>query len=380
MEESSLTTSKNFRKEMKILIDIGHPAHVHLFKHFAWSMLKKGHTLFFTCRDKESEVFLLKRYGFKYKSIGKPFLSTIGKIFGLLKFDLQLFLTSIRFKPDILLSHGSMYAAHAAWLIRKPHISLEDTGNWEQVRLYKPFTPVILTSDLFPHDYGEKQIRFKSHNELAYLHPDYYDVPESTKNDLGFKKGRKHVVMRFVSWNATHDKGQKGLSQNTKRELIELLSEDYDIHISSEGGLPPDLKKYSVKFSPEKVHDALCLADLFVGEGITMAMEAAVLGTPAIYINSLQYAYVKDMEKYGLVFLFKDEVNIIQKVKKIISELDSIESYQKKRNAMLSDKIDLTAFLIWFVENYPESFHIMKGNPSYQDRFKTNFDFENQSS
>lgn len=355
---------------IKILIDIGHPAHVHLFKHFAWSMQKKGHKILFTCRDKENEMFLLQVYKFNYKSFGKHYLTTSGKIFGLLKFDLQLLWTSIRFKPDILLSHGSIYAAHSAWLIRKPHISLEDTGNYEQVRLYKPFTPAILTSDLFPQNYGGKQIRFKSHNELAYLHPHYFSTSESTKNELGFSNERKHVIIRFVSWNATHDKGQKGLSLNIKRELIEVLSKDFDIHISSEWELPYDLKKYEVKFSPDKIHDALYLADLFIGEGTTMAMEAAVLGTPAIYINSLQYANVKDMERYGLLFRFADDVDIINKVRRIIDELDSSETFQDKRKAMLNDKIDLTAFLVWFIENYPESFSIMKETPEYQERFR----------
>jgi len=37
---------------------------------------------------------------------------------------------------------------------------------------------------------------------------------------------------------------------------------------------------------------------------------------------------------------------------------------------MLKDKIDVTAFLVWFIENWPESFNIMKENPDYQYRFK----------
>ena len=37
---------------------------------------------------------------------------------------------------------------------------------------------------------------------------------------------------------------------------------------------------------------------------------------------------------------------------------------------MLSDKIDVTAFLTWFIENYPESKRIMKENPDYQYNFR----------
>ena len=65
---------------MRILIDIGHPAHVHLFKHFAWEMQKKGHTIFFTCREKEFEIYLLEKYGFAFKSFGKKYFSPLGKI------------------------------------------------------------------------------------------------------------------------------------------------------------------------------------------------------------------------------------------------------------------------------------------------------------
>ena len=37
---------------------------------------------------------------------------------------------------------------------------------------------------------------------------------------------------------------------------------------------------------------------------------------------------------------------------------------------MLADKIDVTAFMVWFIENYPGSFRIMKEEPDYQYRFK----------
>lgn len=56
---------------MRILIDIGHPAHVHLFKNFTHEMEKRGHELLFTCRDKEFEIALLEYNKLKYVSFGK---------------------------------------------------------------------------------------------------------------------------------------------------------------------------------------------------------------------------------------------------------------------------------------------------------------------
>ena len=37
---------------------------------------------------------------------------------------------------------------------------------------------------------------------------------------------------------------------------------------------------------------------------------------------------------------------------------------------MLVDKIDVTAFMVWFIENYPTTVKIMKENPDYQNNIK----------
>ena len=41
---------------MKIIILIGHPAHVHMFKHFAHEMCKRNHNVLFVTLDKEFEI------------------------------------------------------------------------------------------------------------------------------------------------------------------------------------------------------------------------------------------------------------------------------------------------------------------------------------
>jgi hypothetical protein len=37
---------------------------------------------------------------------------------------------------------------------------------------------------------------------------------------------------------------------------------------------------------------------------------------------------------------------------------------------MLADMIDVTAFAVWFVENFPKSRCIMQENPSYTNKFR----------
>ncbi|KAF5054943.1 hypothetical protein DSECCO2_382800 [anaerobic digester metagenome] len=360
---------------MKILIDIGHPAHVHLFRHFAEEMQQKGHKILFTCRDKEFEIYLLNKYGFQYKSFGKKYKSSFGKLWGLLKFDIKEFLTGLKFKPDVFISHGSMYAAHTAFFLGKPHISLEDTFNFEQIRLYKPFTRSILTSDYEHSLKSSKVIKYAGYHELAYLHPGRFTPDIHVLDELGVKEDEKYVILRFVSWNASHDYGHDGISYENKLKAVGEFSKYARVFISSESELPDDLKKYKIDIKPHRMHDAMAYASLIFGESATMVSEGAVLGIPGIYLDNTGRLYTKEQqEKYGLCYCYsesdKDQKLAIEKGIELLQMPGLKEEWKKRRDKMLADKIDVTAFMVWFIENYPESKRIMRENPDYQYRFK----------
>lgn len=363
---------------MRILIDIGHPAHVHLFKNFARAMEQKGHELLFTCRDKEFEMALLDSNQFKYVSFGKKYKTTIGKIWGMLKFDYKEWRVCSKFKPDILLSHGSMYAAHAAWLIGKPHIAFEDTFNFEQIRLYKPFTETILTSNYDnPLAKDNKVIQYSGYHELAYLHPNRFTPDKSILKELGVTENEKYVILRFISWNASHDIGHKGISFDNKLKAIKEFGRYAKVFISAENDLPSELKKYQIKIAPHRMHDAVAFASLLFGESSTMSAEAAMIGVPSIYLHTGTILYTKELEeKHQLICNFSEssddqEKAINQGVDFLQMDKNELrKSYTFKTNKMLSDKIDVTAFLAWFIANYPESKKIMTENPDYQYKFR----------
>jgi predicted glycosyltransferase len=347
---------------MKLIIDIGHPAHVHLFKNFARSMQEKNHSVLFTCREKEMTEKLLAHYNFQYVSLGKPYSNMIGKIKGLYKFNALLFKTARTFKPDMFLSHGSMYAAHVSSMLRKPHISMEDTGNKEQVRLYKLFTDVILTSTSFKQDLGKKQFRYNGYHELAYLHPDTFTPDQSIRDKLGLADGQPYVIMRFVSWGATHDVGHDGISLENKIRTVNEFSKYAKVFISSETALPAELEPYSFHIGPEHMHDAMAFAALLYGESGTMASESAMLGVPAVYLDNTGRYYTTELqEKYGLVFNFsespEDQEKALNKGIELLKNpgTENGKEWQERWKKMLNDNIDVTAFLVWFVENYPQS-------------------------
>lgn len=355
---------------MRIIIDVGHPAHVHLFRHFAMGATEAGNHVLFTVRDKENEILLLKSYGLSYVSVGKHYRSSAGKLAGLLFSVFRMLMVARSFKPDLYLSHGSVIAALTSWITRKPHVSLEDTGNPEQVRLYLPFTEAVLTSNSFHRDYGNKQIRYKGFHELAYLHPARFRSDPEFRYRLGVAAAEKLIILRFVSWNASHDKGMAGLPDEEKERLVAGLSLKARVFISSEKPLSPALESFRYPLPPDTIHQALAAADLFVGEGATMASECAVLGTPAIYINPQSAGTIQEQSRYGLLFQYSDFDAAAPKIDEILGMENPGEFFKNARNNMLKDKIDLTGFLIWFIGEWPESMRSVRENPGFPDRFK----------
>ncbi len=352
---------------MKILFDIGHPAHVHLFRNLAKQLKQNGHQIFFTARKKECNLHLLEYYGFEYKSFGTNYKTIPGKIWGLFKFSFLLLKYSLKVKPDIFISHSSVYPSIVSFLLHKPHICMEDTGNMEQVGLARLLGAYFLTSRSFRKKLGKRQFFYAGYHELAYLHPSYFKADESVLEELGVKKGEPFVVLRFVSWTSSHDIYQHGFTRGTKPLIVEKLKPYARIFISSEDGLSSSLEQYRIKVSPEKIHHVLAFATLFIGEGATMASECAMLATPAIYVNSSSVDYCTQLEeKYNLVFNFRDEKGVLDKAIELLKEEDLHWEFRRRNARMLADMIDVTAFFTWFVENFPRSAEEMKKNP-YKD-------------
>ena len=357
---------------MKIFIDIGHPAHVHYFRNFIKIMESKGHKFFVCARDKEVAHSLLNHYQIEYTSRGKGRKSLAGKLIYIIEADYKLFKLAKLFKPDIFLSFGSAYAAHVSKILHKPHIAFDDTEHAKfEHMMYVPFTDVILTPSCFNKKLGPKQIFFNGYMELCYLYKNYFQTDNNIKAKLGLNSNDNYIIIRFVSWGASHDIGQYGLKNDTKQKIINTLKHKYKIFISSEAELPANLEEYKLRVNPADLHSVLAGAYLYIGEGSTTASECSVLGTPNIYINSLTVGYCKEQaEKYGLCFHLKNDNEIIGLIEELICKKDLAAEWRIKKEKMLQDKIDVTAFMVWFIENYPQSFKIIKENQNYQFNFR----------
>ncbi|MCD4819021.1 MAG: DUF354 domain-containing protein [Candidatus Cloacimonetes bacterium] len=358
---------------MKILIDIGHPAHVHYFRNFINTMKAKGHEFLICARDKDVTHELLNGYNIDYVSRGKGRKGIVGKAFYIIEGDVILLKFARKFKPDLFLSFGSTYAAHVAKLIGKPHIALDDTEHAKlEHMLYVPFTNCVITPKTFKKNFGSKHITFSGTMENAYLHPSFYEPDFNYLEQIGLNK-TKYFVLRFIEWSASHDIGHNGVSKKDMEMLINSLEKLGKVVISSESELPDNFKHLKYNGDVTKIHTLLKGAELLICESGTMASEAAVLGTPTILINSL----VKEddgifsfLKKYGNLYHYQDFAGGIMKLKELLT-VENIKSDSIKSSSnYFSDTINLTDFLVWMVENYPESHQIIRQNPDYQERFK----------
>jgi uncharacterized protein len=357
---------------MRILIDIGHPGHVHYFRNFIKRMKEYEHEFLVIARDKEVTFKLLEYYKIPFKSRGKGGKGFFWKLIYILVADFRIFYFARKFKPDLFLSFSSTYAGHAAFLINKPHILFDDTehAKFEHI-MYKPFAKAIINPSCFYKKMGRKQFFFNGFMELCYLHPNLFFANPDVLELLNISKNEKYIIIRFVSWQAGHDFGYHGLNYNSKLKIVSELSRYSKVFISSESQLPKDLEKFRMIIPSNKLHDAIYYSSLYLGEGGTTASEAAIMGIPAIYVNSLPLmGYLKEEQDRGLLFHMDDTAEIILRAKEIILNPDSKAHFIEKRKELLKDKINVTDFMIWFCENYPASAKIMKDNPDYQDNFK----------
>jgi len=363
---------------MKILVDIGHPGHVHLFRHVAKNLERNGHELFYSVRDIPVAKRLMDTYGMPYVNLGKKSDTIVGKAWTVIKQDWKLFWFVLVHKIDIGLSSG-IALPHISRLTRMKSFVFDDDDDEVEpfvVKYSHPYTDVVLSpSAVRMHRKTNRAIFYAGYHELAYLHPKVFTPDETVLSRLGITKGEKFFVMRFVALKGHHDIGNKGLSFEQKRKLVEILSKYGRVIITAERQLEPEFEPYRMSVSPEDMHSVMYYASLYIGDSQTMTSEAAVLGVPSLRCNTF-VGRISNLEEeehqYGLTYGFTPDRfdNLIFKLHEMLENPNLNKEWQIKRQNLLADKIDVSAFFTWFVENYPESKRIMKENPNYQYRFR----------
>ena len=355
---------------MKILIDIGHPAHVHYFKNFILQTIKSGNQVLIVARDKEVTLDLLRYYDLSYKNRGKGGSSFLDKLIYFPIAIFNFFVYSFKFKPDYYLSFASPYLPIVSWFFNKPLITVDDTEHDNLTHsIYKPFSSLILTPSFFQKDLGDKHVKINTIFELGSLHPTVFKPNKDFSRKLK-ANGEKYAFLRFVEWNATHDLNEKGFSLKLKEKIVNKLSKHMKVYISSEGELPKNLDRFRIKISPEQIHDMLHFAEIFIGDSGTMTVEAALLGTPAIMFSSTAKKlgnFISLRDKHSLLILCDKEIELTNSIKKLFDNKNSKKNWNLKPKKFINTKINFTEFLLWLFNNYDENVKILLEKKNIQN-------------
>ncbi len=343
---------------MRILVEILHPAHVHVFRHAIAVWRSRGDEVLVLSREKECANDLLRAYGIPFESISRIGGRKISLVGEMLLRDFRMLRAALRFKPDVLVGIMGVTIVQVGRLTGRPAVVFYDTENATLTnRFVYPLAHSVCTPECYRGPVRGRHVTYPGYHELAYLHPDRFRPDEAVVRSLGIEPGEPFFIVRFVSWQASHDVGEGGVDLAFKREIITRLKEQGRVLISSESRLPADLEPFAFSLPPEDLHHALAFARLVVGESATMASEAAVLGVPALFISDTGCGYTDDEEKFGLVrhFTRGERDGILSWLDDHLKTVDAATLFAERRRQLLQGKVDLTSWMIDYLDRVVES-------------------------
>ena len=373
---------------MKVLFMISHPAHFHMFRYTIENLQHHGHQVVNVIRPKDvlERLCIDANLPF-YKVKNRPKkLGMLGLGIALIEKIFEVLNIVRKEKPQILIGSDGVLAI-VGKILRIPAFECyEDDA--EAIALYAKmffpfFTGVIGPTCCSAWKWENKKISYPSYHELGYLHPNQFTPDRTVVEKYGIDVCQPYFVIRFAKLTAHHDVGIHGMNEEIAEHVVELLKPHGNIYITSERELEPQFEPYRIRINPLDMHHVMAFASLYIGDSQTMAAEAGVLGTPFVRFNDFvaRLSYLHELEAptdfhprangyipvvdkhvpddvhYSLGFGHKtaDVEGFYHSIEKWIKTSNRKEICAKRREKMLSEKIDYAKYLTWFIENYPQS-------------------------
>lgn len=364
---------------MRLLIYLGHPAQFYFFKNVIRELENNGHRIKILLKTKDILEQLVQDAGFDYVNIQKTIrknnilaiaTASFARTFGVFKIARQ-------YKAEMILGTDAS-VAQASKLLSIPGITvLEDDIEViaKMAKLTYPFTDsIVVPAECRVGKWEAKKIPYNGYMKLAYLHPNRFTPDKEIVKK--YIPEDKFCIVRLAQLTAFHDVGIKGLNVNLVLKIITLAQRlGYKVYISSEATPDEQLKVFQLKIRHSDIHHVMSCASLLLSDSQSMSVEAAMLGIPSLRFSDFsgRISVLEELEhKYELTFGIKTDnaQGLYDKMKELLSLPNLREEFQRRRKKMLSEKIDVTAFFVWFIENHPISRRTMKENPEYQSRFR----------
>ncbi len=339
-----------------------HPAYFHVFRNTINILKSEGHNVDILISSKDILEELVINEGWKYHNLfpnGRKikfipvylsaFINIFTTVYRIFKFTkgkkYDLFIT------DDLIGINGFFLGVKTFLFQDDDVTAVPETFIQHIFCDKILSPRCSNMGFFNY----KKIPFDGYKELGYLHPNKFkpDIKKITFHNI---TKQKYFLIRLVSLKATHDVGVKGLNNKDVSIIINKLKKHGKVYISSERRLNDEFEKYRIKINVNEMPHVLSFADLLISDSQTMSAEAGVLGTPFLRFNDFvgKISYLDELEnKYLLGYGYKTSAkkDFFKKLDKLLLTKNLKSNHQTKKNKMLSEKIDLTDFLIKLIKS-----------------------------
>lgn len=275
-----------------IWFDLENAPHVWILKEFIEKFESENCKTVITARDFSSTISLCEYLKIKYKniSIEKTFRTKYGKFYGAFCRSLKLknYISQLKIKPTLAISHGSRSQALAAYLKNIPVLSLDDYEY--SFKYFNMFVTDLLTPSVIPKDewgfFRKKVTHYPGLKEELYL----WNIKNYSSISCDLIKNDRINILFRPEGKFTHYHSEK--SRELQDRILKLFSERKELYIillARDKEQEKELEEYFIResinyFIPKNALNGPALlynVDLVIGGGGTMTREAALLGTPA---------------------------------------------------------------------------------------------------
>lgn len=277
---------------MKIWFDADNGPHVLIMKPLARELVRRGHEVVFTARDRTRTCELLELYGFAFRRVGGAYgRSMWNKVRGTLGRSVRLAAAMRGEGCRVSFGHGSRALPVASRLLGVPTVTMYDY-EWVDPTLFNRFCRTILVPAAVDRDRcvearmaTDRVVLFPGLKEELYLADGPLD-PDFINTDLGLRPDAVKVLLRPPATDAHYHNPESEaildavlarLATRSDLDLVYLARGDDQLAFLA----GHDLARVIV---PERVYDGpslIAAMDLVIGGGGTMTREAAALGVPS---------------------------------------------------------------------------------------------------
>ena len=329
-----------------ILVDMVHPANSLFFHHAIKEWKARGARVVIASRHKDVLIPLLDAFGFEHTPLTRAGKGMAGLARELVTRDWRLFRLARNVGADVMTGFGGVAPSHVGKVTGIPSIAFYDT-DWAKLQnaLTVPFIDEWhVPADWTGHVAKGRTFQYPKSKQFAYLHPDRFEPSLEIAREAGFQEGTDNFLVRVVAWDANHDQGRSGIGPERLMQIVETLSARGRVHISTEADLPEQFDAWRYRGHPSQFHHLLAHCRACVGESITIASEAVILGVPAMVQIDKETCYVAEQEKLGLILRLRENEDVGEPLDRLLS-IDR-EDFRRRSRDYACEGDDLNDYIV----------------------------------